>query len=147
MYLSLLDFNKAFRMLGDLRENMNRAFEDFERETGQTSQTNYGLPARWYDDGESFIVVADVPGVAQEDLKVSVTRNTLSIYGKREMDFPEGYSVHRQERAHPSFSQSFTIPFDIDPDKSVATLKHGVLTLKVPRAESAKPKQISINVG
>ena len=79
-----------------------------------------------------------------DDLKVKIQGNYLEISGSRKADTPEGYTAHRLERGTPSFSRSFTLPVEVDANKVSATLKNGILTLMLPKAEIAKPKQITI---
>ena len=115
-------------------------------------------PARWpvdwhsdaapranlYDLGESFEMRAEVPGITKENLGVKIQGNYLEISGKRAAATPEGYKVHRREREELTFTRSFTLPDDIDPEKAGAKLENGILTLTLPKAATAKARQIAI---
>ena len=68
----------------------------------------------------------------------------LTISGERKVEAPEGYSVHRQERGSVKFSRSFTFPCRIDTEKASATVKDGVLTIKLAKAAEAKPRKITV---
>lgn len=105
-----------------------------------------GFPkTNMYDNGDSFQVIAEVPGVKKEDLNIKIQGNYLELSGARQSDAPEGYKSHRVERDQSTFTRSFTLAAEVDADKIEAVLKDGLLTLILPKAESAKPKQITIN--
>ena len=97
------------------------------------------------DTGDNLEVIAELPGLAKEDLNVKIQGNYLEISGTRTSDAPEGYAAHRTERGSASFSRSFTLPYDVDAGKVEATLKDGLLRMKLPKSEAAKPRQIAIN--
>jgi HSP20 family protein len=99
------------------------------------------------DDGASFVVTADVPGIAEKDLTITLHDGTLTIAGTRKAAALEGYEVHRRERGQARFSRSFTLPAKVDGEKTTATLKDGVLTVKLAKAESAKPRTITVKNG
>ena len=94
-----------------------------------------------------FVLTADLPGIAREDLDLTVVDGRLTIKGqrRRESDSKEG-NVHRVERAHGTFTRAFDLPAAIDPETVAATYKDGVLTVTVPKAEEARPKQIEVKV-
>ncbi len=97
-----------------------------------------------YDSGDHFEIRAEVPGLAKDDLGIKIQGNYLEISGTRKSDAPEGYKAHRVERKASTFTRSFTLPADVDVEKVEAGLKNGILTLTLPKAEAAKPKQIEI---
>jgi HSP20 family protein len=66
------------------------------------------------------------------------------LSGTRKADSPKGYKAHRVERGTSSFSRSFTLPAEVDAERVEAVLKEGILTLVLPKAEAARPRQISI---
>ena len=96
------------------------------------------------DLGDHFEVVAEVPGFTKENLNIKIQGNYLEISGTYQPDTPENYAVHRIERGTTSFNRSFTLPSDVDSEKVDATLKNGLLVLTLPKAEAAKPKQITV---
>jgi HSP20 family protein len=96
------------------------------------------------DDGSNFVLRADVPGLTEEDLQISVAGNTVTLRGERKVQVPEGYSTHRRERSAVSFAKSYQLPTRVDADNVTATLKHGVLTLTLPKVADARPRQISV---
>ncbi len=101
-----------------------------------------------YDDGESFIVRAEVPGVDPKDIEVSATGDTLNVRGKREVGVDgKECSYHRRERSGGEFRRAFTLPDNVDASKVVAMVKDGILEIRLPRAESAKQRKIQIQAG
>jgi len=147
MWTRVHDVDKVFNALDLFRSGMNRMFTDFDRSYGENSGWRIvgGFPkTNMYDNGDSFQVVAEVPGVAKEDLNVRIQGNYLELSGTRNFEVPEGYKAHRVERDASTFTRSFTLSAEVDADKIEAVLKDGLLTLVLPKAESAKPKQISI---
>lgn len=142
MFTTLMDFNRTFRAFDELRKRMDRVFDDFER--GSVVDYGNGLRVDVYDDGESYVLTADVPGLRQEDIQVTLNQNTITVKGERNITVPEGYSVHRRERPKMTFSRSVALPTDIDADKTHANLKNGVLMLKIPKAPAALPKRIEV---
>ena len=99
---------------------------------------------------DSFVFKADLPGVKDSDLDISLTGNRLTISGKRESTREEGDEHSRYyayERMYGSFSRSFTLPAGVDPDAVKAELKNGELTLMVPKKAEAQPKRITVGSG
>jgi HSP20 family protein len=86
-----------------------------------------------------------MPGIAAKDLSISAVRNRVSIAGKREIP-PENehVSYHRKERAQGEFNRTVTLPSELAADKVDARYSDGILTLTLPKAEEAKPRQITV---
>lgn len=132
------DFGRAPSPHAQLRRELDRLFGDFERVSSQGSAVAFD------DDGTSFVLRADVPGLTEKDFEISVANNTVTLKGERKVEAPEGYSQHRRERSAVRFAKSFQLPARVDAEKVTATLKHGVLTVTLPRAAEAQPRQISV---
>jgi HSP20 family protein len=133
------DFGRQQAPHAQLRRELDRLFGDFER-----SSTPASTSLSFDDDGKSFVLRADVPGLTEKDVQISVAGNTVTLRGERKVEVPEGHSVHRRERSAVRFAKSFELPARLDADKVTATLKQGVLTLTLPRAAEVQPRQISI---
>ena len=133
------DFGRAHTPHVQLRRELDRLFGDFEREAAPTAST-----LNFDDDGSNFVLRADVPGLTEKDFEISGAGNTVTLKGERKVDVPEGHSVHRRERRAVRFAKSFELPTRVDADKVTATLKHGVLTLTLPKVAEAQPRQISV---
>jgi HSP20 family protein len=96
---------------------------------------------------DSLIVKADLPNVKIEDIDIRVENQTLTISGSRTFekdDKVKGY--HRIERSYGEFVRSFAVPSTVDTEKVGADYKNGVLSVTLPRKESAKPRQVKVNV-
>jgi HSP20 family protein len=98
-----------------------------------------------FNDGDDFVLVAELPGVKKEDLDIQVRGDTLRIQGTKTIAYDDAASVHRRERAAGQFDRTLTLPADVDAAKVTADYRDGVLTLRLPRAESAKPRTVAIN--
>jgi HSP20 family protein len=132
------DFGRPYGAHAQLRRELERLFNDVE--PNATAGTMLGFN----DDGSNFVLHADVPGLTEGDLEISVAGNTVTLRGERKVEVPEGYSTHRRERSAVKFAKSYQLPTRVDADKVTATLKHGVLTLTLPKAAEAQPRQISV---
>ena len=94
-----------------------------------------------------LVLKADLPDVKLEDIEVRVENQTLTLKGERKFEKDEaakGY--HRMERSYGTFVRSFTVPTSVDAAKVAAEYKNGVLTVKLPKKEAAKPRQVKIEV-
>jgi HSP20 family protein len=128
-----------------LRREMNHLFYDFERGYPAVSQQTGSWPrATLEDTGAAFVVRAELPGVEDKALELSAEQGSLTIKGERKDTPPEGYSAHRKERTAFRFSRSFALPAKVDVDGVQAVLKNGVLTVTLPKAKEAQPRQISV---
>jgi len=97
------------------------------------------------EDGDNYSVRAELPGLKADELDISVTGDTLSISGERKLAAEdEKAQYHRREREAGTFSRIVRLPGQIDTGKVEARCTDGVLTVILPKAESAKPKQIAI---
>ena len=147
MFTMMSDIDRMFGAMDLLRNKMDRIFGDFDRsfDYGPGLIFRSGSPrTNLYEDGDTFEIRAEVPGIAKDDLNVNIQGNYLEISGSRTSDTPDGYKVHRAERGADTFSRSFTLPDDVDAEKVEATMKDGVLYLTLPKSEAAKPRQITI---
>lgn len=98
------------------------------------------------EHGDALVFRADVPGVAEKDLEVSVSGNRLTVAGKRESEKrSDGEQGHLYERTFGSFSRTFTLPEWCNVDGIHAQLSDGVLTLHVPKMEVSAPRRIDVN--
>ncbi|MDB6020057.1 MAG: Heat shock protein Hsp20 [Pedosphaera sp.] len=139
----------AFERLFGFRNELDRLFEPFAELTRSSQLLRVWNPAiDLYEDKESLIVKAELPGMKKEDIDVSLHDGALSISGERknERKFPEG-ETQRSERFVGRFQRSVTLPSPVSADQVTAQYKDGVLTITLPKTEEAKPKQIEVNIG
>lgn len=105
----------------------------------------YPLLNAWAGD-DGLLVVAAVPGIAEEDLDISLDGRTLTISGTRPVDeLPEGARQYRQERVSGNFNRTVELPFDVDIDAVKATYAAGTLEINLPRLPEEKPRKITLN--
>jgi HSP20 family protein len=92
-------------------------------------------------------ILAELPGVKPEDVKLSLENNLLTIRGEKKQQAEERTErVHRYERSYGVFERSFALPSTVDPDKISASFQNGILTVTVPKAERARPREIPVSV-
>ncbi|MDJ0763632.1 MAG: Hsp20/alpha crystallin family protein [Myxococcota bacterium] len=114
-------------------------------EVSATQRTGVFPPLNIYDDGESLVVKAEVPGIDPADLEINATVNALTIKGERKRPTADDKaSFHRRERSYGTFSRSVNLPQEINSGKVQASYKHGVLEIMLPKAEESKPHKIEI---
>ena len=140
------------RELSSLQTEMNRLFGSFfDSPTG--AQTDQPI-RRWVPpmdlveaEGE-FVLKADLPGLTEADVQIELEDSTLTISGERRTERPErtgGY--FRLERAVGAFSRTLTLPDGVDAEAITASFEHGVLEVRIPKPERAKPRKVAIAVG
>ncbi len=139
------------RDLLNIREEMNRLFDDFF--SGWPERRRGLLEGEWApsvdvaETDEDIVVTAELPGVKQDDVEISVVDDVLTIKGeKKEEKEVKEKNYHRIERSYGSFQRSLSLPVGVQSDKAKATYKDGVLKVTIPKSEEARPKQIKINV-
>jgi HSP20 family protein len=139
----------SFGGLSTLRSEIDRLFEAPLTELARASQFLSGAaPAvDVYENKESFVVKAELPGMKKEDIDVSLHDGSLSISGERKSEekVDEG-EVYRSERFFGRFQRTVALPAAVDAGKIKAQYQDGVLTVTLPKAEEAKPKQIDVQV-
>jgi HSP20 family protein len=102
-------------------------------------------PMNITQDDDNFYLRAEVPGIKPDELSISAVRNRISLAGKREIQREhERVSYHRKERAEGSFNRTVTLPTEVDAARVDARYADGILTLTLPKAEEAKPRQITV---
>jgi HSP20 family protein len=137
------------RNLLSFQDDMNRLFEQFFR-GGTGEEAGWGVrtwapPVDIYETDDALILKAELPGVSKDDVSVEIHQNTLILRGhrKHEAEVKED-RYHRVERAYGPFQRSFVLPTLVDQEHVQATYKDGVLELRLPKSEAAKPKRIAI---
>ncbi|MCA9124052.1 MAG: Hsp20/alpha crystallin family protein [Planctomycetaceae bacterium] len=130
-----------------LHEEMNRLFGRYGRHTNGAREFSHGVypPLNLWEDAGKLYIEAELPGFKLEDLDIYVTgENQLSIKGERKpLELREG-TWHRQERGYGSFARIIELPNAVDSEAVEAEFKHGVLTITLPKRESAKPRRIEV---
>jgi HSP20 family protein len=139
------NLRRTLSVMDELRQQMGTLLDYGDRGSKGSREPNSSWPAsNLTDQGDHLAVRAEVPGLSEKELEVSVTADTVAISGKRIAAVPSGYSAHRKERCDYQFSRSFLLPVKVNPDGARATVKNGVLELHLPKAEEAQPRKITI---
>jgi len=140
------NLRRALSAMEDLRREMGEFLGDAPRWRERDSEDAWGSWPRTYlrDVGDALVVKAEVPGLSEKELEITITGETVAIRGERKADAPEGYSVHRKERSGYKFSRSFLLPVKVNADKAAASVKNGVLELVLPKAPEAQPRKINV---
>lgn len=126
---------------------MDRVFDDplFRNGFVSNSANAFAIPLDVKATADDFVISAAIPGLKPEDVKVEVLENVVTISGEVASEkSEENDDWLLQERAFGKFSRSLKLPVDVDGAKAEAQVEHGVLTLRLPKAEAAKPKAITV---
>jgi HSP20 family protein len=140
------------RELQSIQQEMNRLFGTFfDSQAGGNG--NGGAQRRWIpamdlvEEGERYVLRADLPGVREQDVKVELDDNVLTVSGQRHAEHEhrrDGY--YRVERASGSFSRSLVLPDGVDPSAVHARIEHGVLEVSVPKPQQRSPHRVAIDI-
>lgn len=139
---------RGFDPFAQLRE-VDRQFGDFLNQ-GIPALTNRVLGGRPFpainvwDEGQELVAEAELPGLKSDELDISVVGSELTIKGDRKPASEEGVSYHRRERGTGSFTRVLRLPVEVDAGRVQATLRDGVLTVRMPKVEAAKPRKINV---
>jgi HSP20 family protein len=137
---------EPFRELQTLQNEMNRLFTT----AFDPSTTGRGWlpPMDLFETADDFVLRADLPGLKQEDVKIEVEDNHLTLSGERARDPREGQDgFFRLERPSGAFTRTLTLPKGVDADAITASFADGVLEVHIPKPEQAKPRRIEIRPG
>lgn len=139
-----------FVELASLRRQMDQAFGEFFGQTPSSMAVTEGLWSPLVDIHETkddIRLTAELPGVKQEDIQVSIVDDTLTLKGERKRETEvKQEQYHRIERGYGSFQRSILLPSVVDPNRVKATYRDGVLEIQLPKREEAKPKAIKVEV-
>ena len=125
-----------------MNEDLERLLSAVSANAGESA--NIVPPINVWKDDESVTVEADLPGFAEDGIDVSIDGDVLVLRGSREIERPENVTALRQERGSGSFERRLRLPFPVASDQVTAALDRGVLTVRLPKAESAKTRRIPV---
>src|SRR5437762_10811997 len=130
-----------------LNRLLSDAFGGLDWQYRDSAGASWVPPVDIFEDADSIRIMAEIPGVNPEAVKISLENNVLTIHGTKEQVAEErSERVHRYERTYGAFERSFTLPATVDANAIQATYENGVLTVTLPKVERAKPRQISVQV-
>ena len=129
-----------FSEMRRLQDEVNRLFSSY-----QFAPAAAFPPVNAYANEDGIALSAQLPGVTQDDLDISVFRDTLTLRGRRQPEASERRAYHRRERGHGEFVRNISLPFSVDPERVDATIQDGVLRISLHRPEEDKPKRIKVS--
>jgi HSP20 family protein len=130
-----------------LRTEMDRLFDEAFGESGESGWRGgaWAPPVDLYDADEAFVIKAELPGMNKDDIHIEVHDRTLTLRGERKHEAEvKEERYQRRERAYGSFQRTFWLPATVEAEKIQASFKDGLLELRLPKSETAKPKHIAI---
>jgi len=139
------ELRDSFREFEELRREIDRLFDDLGRNFLEEGEVGLYPALNITEDRDCIYVEAELPGVRPEDIDLSINQNTLIIEGERR-DGVEGDELRffRKEIERGRFSRAVSLPVEVDPESADASLRDGILYLKLPKSDKAKPKQIPV---
>jgi HSP20 family protein len=134
--------NPVWRSLNEVQHEMNRIFDRW----GNQPYSLVESPAvNLWEEENALYLEAELPGLDLQDLEIFVTgHNQLTLKGERKAPVAEKAVPHRQERWFGNFTRTLTLPFPVDENNVEARFENGILKLKMPKHEAAKPRKIAI---
>ena len=137
---------EPFRDAVSLSDAFNHLLrESFVRPSGTSGTPALALPLDVCENENEFVVSASLPGVKPDEVQITIHGDTITLRGEtKSVEEKKGDTWHLRERRHGSFQRSFSLATPINADRVNAKFEHGVLTLTLPKAEAAKPRQIKI---
>ncbi len=137
---------RSFDRLANLRDEFNNLFDAPTWPNGRQQLSSDWTPALdLYQTKDDVVALVELPGMRKEDIEISLHDGMLTISGERKDESTEGEKDGRSERFVGQFRRSISLPTRVDADKVNASYKDGILTVTLPKAEEAKPRQIQIN--
>jgi HSP20 family protein len=142
------DMNMASN-LRRLNSMLDEAFNGWPFSPSAGTITSAWVPAcDIFEDRDGLKIVAELPGVRPDDVKLSLENNMLTIRGEKKQQAEERTErVHRYERTYGTFERTFALPNTVDAEKIEAHYDAGLLTIQLPKAERARPREIQVKVG
>ena len=134
-----------FTLWSDIDRLFNRSFADWMLRDRAYKDGFGNLRMNLIDAGENLEFMAELPGVEEKDMELSVHNDTLTFGAKRTIAREKDQTIYLAERGDYDIRRSIALPARVEADKAVATLKNGILHVVLPKAPESKPKQISIN--
>ena len=127
-------------------DDMSRLFDEMWRRSQRSSGGSNWYPAIDVKENENeYKIVAELPGMTKDDVKISVTDNIVSVRGEKKAQSEEkNENWHQMERTYGAFERSFTLGTSVDPSGVKARFESGVLTIILPKSEEARPREIRI---
>jgi HSP20 family protein len=149
--MAIVRWSDPLRELAHLQDRINRVFTGAQGLPGEESLMTSGAwvpPVDIYQNGDHEMVLkAELPDMTREDIDITIDKGTLAIKGEKKLasEVKED-QFHRIERSYGAFSRSFSLPQSVDASRISAEYRNGVLTVRLPLREEARPRQIKVDV-
>ncbi|HWN45091.1 MAG TPA: Hsp20/alpha crystallin family protein [Thermoanaerobaculia bacterium] len=129
------------------REPFFRLFDSVFNSDAQGEETRAWVPpVDIQENGDAYLFHAELPGMSKEDIHITLENSVLRLSGERKFEKDaKKENYHRVERTYGTFTRTFTLPTQVEPEKVQAAFENGILTITVPKAEQAKPRRIAIS--
>jgi len=148
--MAIVRWTDPFREFAHLQDRINRVFSESygASDNGSPTSGSWVPPVDIFQNGDHEVVLkAELPDMKQEDIEVTVDNGTLTLRGEKKLSTEvKEENFHRIERRYGTFSRSFSLPRTVDAAKVAAEYKNGVLTVRLPLREDAKPRQVKVDV-
>lgn len=137
-----------FDDLASLRESMDKLFEEFfTRRPTRAAVTVWQPAVELFESDNDVVVRAELPGIDPKSVDISVTENTLTIKGEARSEHEEkGRNYYRRELRYGAFTRTLAMPVEVKGDQAKASYKNGILEIRVPKSERARPKSVKVEV-
>jgi HSP20 family protein len=131
--------------MADLSQDMQKKEAGLTEKGERTRERNVYTPAvDIMERKDDIVLLADMPGVDETSVDITLEKNVLTIYGKVAAEIPGGYTLYLSEYGTGDYQRVFTLTEEVDRDKIQATVKNGVLRLVLPKAEAVKTRKIAV---
>lgn len=139
-------FGPLWDQVQQFQSEMNRLFDRWNGDRNWQRNFSGSYPAvNVWEDADAAYLEAELPGLSLDELEIYVTGgNQLTLKGERKVEGPQEGVWHRQERGQGTFARVLTLPFSVEPDKVEARFENGVLQVRLPKHEKAKPRKINV---
>ena len=139
---------QPFRNAADLQTEMNRLFDSVFGQPATAAGERMWVPAcDVWETKDDIVVAFELPGISEKDVAVSMTGDLLTVRGERRwQDMEKDSSYHRVERVYGKFERALQLGVPVQADKVKASYRDGVLTIRLPKVEEVKPREIKIDI-
>src|SRR6266513_5286845 len=146
MFVTTRNYTREPATLSDrIQRVLNETLGGLDWQYRDSAAASWVPPVDIFEEAGAIRIAAEIPGVSPSDIKISLEGNLLTIHGTKQQEAEEKTErVHRYERTYGTFERSFTLPATVDARNIKASYEHGVLTVTLPKAEKAKPRQIEV---
>jgi HSP20 family protein len=148
--MALIRLRDNSGMLSDFQSQMNQLFDSFLGQNPAAPVERAWTPlCDVWETPDEMVISVEMPGFTEKDIRLSVTGDQVLIQGERrwEGNDPQKATFHRRERWYGKVERAFSLPLPVESSKVVASYRDGILTVRLPKAEGVKPREIKVQAG